>query len=78
MIVLTWFATFCLAVAIDYVYSNWIAAVSQKRVLLACSCSAAIPVLSFFSLVVCLENRSAVIPTALGYAVGTYLAMRGR
>lgn len=78
MIVLTWAATFLLAVAIDYVYSNWIAAVSRKRVLLACTCSAAIPVLSFFSLLVCLENKSAVIPTALGYAVGTFLAMRGK
>lgn len=78
MIVLTWIVTFCLAVAIDYVYSNWMVAVSQKRVFLACGCSAALPVLSFFSLLVCLENRSAVIPTALGYAVGTFLAMRGR
>lgn len=78
MIALTWIATFLLAVAIDYVYSNWIAAVAKKRVLVACTCSAAIPVLSFFSLLVCLENRSAVIPTALGYAVGTFLAMRSR
>lgn len=76
MIVLTWIVTFVIAVGIDFVYSHWLRAVTDGRVLVAVTCSAAIPVLSFFSLLVCLENRSAVVPTALGYAVGTYLAMR--
>lgn len=78
MIVLTWVVTFVIAVGIDFVYSNWIKAVSDGRVLVACACSAAIPVLSFFSLLVCLSDKTAVIPTAVGYAVGTYLAMRKR
>jgi hypothetical protein len=72
----TWLAVAAIAVVIDLVYARWNLSLTQGQLLPAMLWSAACPLLGFTSLKICLEKRSAIIPSALGAALGTWLAMR--
>jgi hypothetical protein len=72
----TWLAVAAIAILIDLAYVRWNLCVAQGRLLQAMFWSAACPLLGFLSLWLCLEERTALIPSALGCALGTWLAMR--
>lgn len=75
-VILSWVAVGLLAIAIDLAYAKWNIEVSRGRTLRACFWSAICPVLGFASMWICLTEVSALIPSALGCAAGTWLAMR--
>lgn len=77
MIVLWWLLAFIFAVGIDFVYSRWILAVTERRRTPACIYSSCVTVLGFLSVLVCLDHYSAIIPAALGHALGTWIAVGG-
>ena len=66
---------FVISLGIDYAYAKWLLAVNDQRILVACLYSALCSVLGFVSLLACLDSWIAIIPSALGHAFGTYLAM---
>lgn len=75
MIVLYWLVAFLFAVGVDYAYSRWFIAVAERRRAPACLFSALVTVLGFLSVLVCLDTWSAIVPAALGHALGTWIAV---
>ena len=76
MPILTCTLAFLIAVGIDFVYSNWIISVTEKRRTSACAYSAAITLLGGCSTYLFLDHWYTVFPAALGHAAGTWVAMR--
>lgn len=73
--VFMWVASFVFAVLIDVVYTLWIKAVADHKRVAASVWSALCPLLGFLSLLVCLDAYSAILPAAVGHALGTWIAM---
>lgn len=73
---ISWVAVALLAVGIDLAYARWNLCVTKGRLYQAMFWSALCPVLGFGSLWICLNEVSALVPSALGCAAGTWLAMR--
>ena len=75
MIVLWWLLAFTFAVGIDFTYSRWILAVTERRRTSACIYSSCVTVLGFLSVLVCLDHYTAILPAAAGHALGTWIAV---
>lgn len=66
---------FGLALAIDLVYTKWQLAVTANRRLSASLYSAACPLLGSLSLIVFLDDRWTLLPSAIGHGLGTFFAL---
>ena len=75
MIALSWLVAFLFAVGIDFAYARWFISVAERRRAPACFFSACVTVLGFLSVLVCLDTWSAIVPAAVGHALGTWIAM---
>jgi len=75
MIVLAWLAAFVIAIGVDYSYARWVIALAGRRRASAAFFSALCTVLGTVSVVVCVGEYSAIIPTAFGHALGTWIAV---
>lgn len=78
MIAIWWLVAFLFAIGIDYAYARWFLAVAERRRTPACLFSAAVTVLGFLSVLVCLDTWSAIVPAALGHSLGTWIAVGKR
>jgi hypothetical protein len=74
--VITWLIVGLLALFIDLAYARWTANVAKGRVVQAMLWSAICPIASFGSFWICVHDLPALIPTAVGCALGTWLSMR--
>jgi len=68
-------AVFVLGFITDLLYTYWVRAVARRRRLLASLASAGLVLPSALSLVVIVDDLYALIPYALGLALGTWVAM---
>jgi hypothetical protein len=73
---LSWISVAALAILIDLAYAKWTSHVAAGRTYRAMFWSALCPIIGFASFWVCLHELSALIPSALGCALGTWIAMR--
>ena len=78
MYVWAWVFGFVVALARDFVVARYTSAVASGDVRKACLYSATCPVLDYCSLMVWLADWQTIVPTAAGYAAGTFLAMSKR
>lgn len=69
-------ASFVLSLAIDFVYAKWQAYMNADRVAGAMAYSAMCPVIGYFSFFAWFDHGIAIIPSSIGCALGTLLAMR--
>lgn len=78
MVMLTWLAAFGVAIGVDFTYAKWVTSIAGRRRTPAALFSALCTVLGTVSVVVCVGEYSAIIPTALGHALGTWIAVGRR
>ncbi len=72
-----WAAAFAFAIASDVVHARWVICVSRRAVLPACIYSGLCPIVGSLSFLLFLSSHSTLLPSAAGYALGTWLAIRG-
>jgi hypothetical protein len=72
---MAWVFAFVVALARDFVVARYTQEVAAGNTKLACLYSAACPVLDLCSISVWLSDWQTIMPTAAGYAAGTWLGM---
>ena len=72
---LSWIMAFTLAIGVDWSYAKWVLNLAERRRAPASFFSALCTVLGSVSVLVCVNEYSAVVPTALGHALGTWIAV---
>lgn len=72
----SWLLAFVCAIGVDFAYSKWIGYVAERRRAPAALWSSLTTISGFLALLICVEEHSAVIPAALGNALGTLIAVK--
>lgn len=71
----TWAAAFAFALLLDFVAARWTLCLAARRpaaVVYSVLCF----LLGFGGYALCYDSRDALVPSCLGHALGTYLALR--